>query len=496
MFRLPIIITIGMILPVSLFVLPVPATPAETAAKTVTDNQVTWAVEAELLRDEAVDANFIDVTTQEGVVSLTGTIPDIRGKERAERVAEHVVGVRAVVNRIQVEPPMSLSDAKLAKNVRDALLYDPATDSYEVSAEARNGVVTLTGTVESWQEKQLCETVTKGVPGVAAVKNDIDIVYRENRPDEEIREEIEARLANDVLVDDKLITVKVTDGTVSLSGSAGSLTEKHRAMADGWVTGTKAVDGEALDVVWWARDTMRRTDLYEGRSDEAVAQAVKDALLYDPRVMPFSVDVHASAGTVVLSGEVDNLRAMRSAKADAANVTGVWRVKNHLKVRPNTIPSSDVLERNVTAALLTDPVMERMDLSVDAYGSTVFLEGEVNTPFERTRAERLAESVRGVVRVVNGIEARDHWLRKPDWEIQQDTRDELFWSPFVDEDDITVTVNHGVVTLSGTVDTWSQRKAAEDNALEAGAKEVVNDLTVTFPSYGPHIFPLPAVASS
>jgi osmotically-inducible protein OsmY len=43
-----------------------------------------------------------------------------------------------------------------------------------------------------------------------------------------------------------------------------------------------------------------------------------------------------------------------------------------------------------------------------------------------------------------------------------------------------VTVDDGVVTLTGTVDTWTEREAAEENALEGGALRVVNRLDVDF----------------
>ena len=56
----------------------------------------------------------------------------------------------------------------------------------------------------------------------------------------------------------------------------------------------------------------------------------------------------------------------------------------------------------------------------------------------------------------------------------------------MDEDQVNVTVFDGVVALNGNVETWSERKAAEDNAYEGGAKKVVNNLTVTYRSYGPY----------
>jgi len=63
--------------------------------------------------------------------------------------------------------------------------------------------------------------------------------------------------------------------------------------------------------------------------------------------------------------------------------------------------------------------------------------------------------------------------------------DEFFWSPFVDGDDITVQMEDGVAELTGTVDTWSEREAAEENARQGGAVIVDNDLLVL---YGPEYY--------
>jgi osmotically-inducible protein OsmY len=66
-----------------------------------------------------------------------------------------------------------------------------------------------------------------------------------------------------------------------------------------------------------------------------------------------------------------------------------------------------------------------------------------------------------------------------DWEIAEEIRDELRWSPFVNRDDIIVTVEDGVATLTGTVQSFNEYQAATENAREGGAISVVNKLEVT-----------------
>ena len=208
-------------------------------AKLIQDIDITLAIESELMGDEAVDANHVDIITRQGVVTLTGRVNHLLAKERAEKIAENVVGVRAVINRIDVKPRLFSDDSELQKAIENALILDPATDSYEVTVTVDKGVATLTGTVDSWQERRLCETVAKRVPGVVTVKNEITVIHKTDRPDREIEEEIKAILANDVRVDAKLINVRVDSGKVTLAGVVGSLAEKNRAAMDAYVAGVR-----------------------------------------------------------------------------------------------------------------------------------------------------------------------------------------------------------------------------------------------------------------
>lgn len=67
---------------------------------------------------------------------------------------------------------------------------------------------------------------------------------------------------------------------------------------------------------------------------------------------------------------------------------------------------------------------------------------------------------------------------KTDTEIENSIESELWWSPFVDSDEVTVEVDDGVATLGGMVDTLGERQAATENAYEGGATLVDNDLVV------------------
>lgn len=70
------------------------------------------------------------------------------------------------------------------------------------------------------------------------------------------------------------------------------------------------------------------------------------------------------------------------------------------------------------------------------------------------------------------------WGEMSDRSLAKAVREELTWSPFVDTDPIRVDVRRGVVTLQGTVEDKSEMAAAVENAYEAGARRVNNQLRI------------------
>jgi osmotically-inducible protein OsmY len=67
---------------------------------------------------------------------------------------------------------------------------------------------------------------------------------------------------------------------------------------------------------------------------------------------------------------------------------------------------------------------------------------------------------------------------RSDADIRGEVKDELFWSPFVDANQVRVSVDGGVVRLQGVVDSYSEMHTAVANAYEGGAVWVDNDLSV------------------
>jgi len=78
--------------------------PGALGAPEITDAEITQAVDTELLLSKAVPSHLIDVSVADGIVELTGSVDNILARKRATEIAETIKGVRAVVNRILVNP--------------------------------------------------------------------------------------------------------------------------------------------------------------------------------------------------------------------------------------------------------------------------------------------------------------------------------------------------------------------------------------------------------
>ncbi|HXV62813.1 MAG TPA: BON domain-containing protein, partial [Vicinamibacteria bacterium] len=386
---------------------------------------------------------------------------------------------------------------------------DPATRAYEIQElSVDNGHVILTGRVDSYRERTLVAQVVKSVDGVRGIDNRVEVSPKLVRSDDELKAEIETTLEWDLFVDDGLIEVEVEDGVVSLTGTVGSAAEKWRATTTAWVTGVKEVDASGLNVERWARDEDLRRRKYAARSDEEIRAAVEDALARDPRVLAFPLSVYVDGGNVTLRGIVDNLRARHAAEQDARNTVGILRVSNRIKVRVTPGLNDEDIRSDVVQAFIRDSVVESYEIDVRVVGGKVTLSGQTDSYFEKFHADDVVSGVEGVVSVENRIvvdhdrprtvydpyvepesfpdgygeyyyEGPSSTDLRPDAEIAEEVKDELWWSPFVDSDHIDVSVDDGVVTLRGTVDSWAEARTAIENAYEGGARRVTNELTVS-----------------
>jgi osmotically-inducible protein OsmY len=460
-------------------------------AHTMTDFDIETAVDMQLIKDDIVQAQRIDVESDQGIVTLSGTIDRLGALERAASIAMTVKGVRAVVNNLEMVPT-ERSDQQILEDIRQALKLDPVAAAREIDVEVREARAFLSGRVESWQENNLIEKCVKRVRGVRDIVNNMEVHISSQRTDGEIESEVRKRLEWDVWVEASRIDIEVANGQVNLTGIVGSLAEKERASEKAWVPGVQSVDAKDLAVDWELHQHEIRTKPKIAYADREVKAAVEDALMYDPRVGEGKIDVRVQNGVVTLKGTVKILSESKAAEQDALNTVGVWMVKNRIKVRPDMLTDyASMLDHDreiaeqVRLALLLDPAVQQHKISVSVNNYLVVLEGRVDSEYARKRAAEVAAGIRGVTMVHNKltklVEPKE--MSMEDWQLRQEILSELEWSPFVDGTGVSVEVEDGVAVLTGIVEDLRARRVATQNAFEGGAVQVQNHLKVR---QGPH----------
>ena len=135
------------------------------AEETLQDKAITIAIETKFDHDKLIDSRLIDVETTNGIVTLSGSARSLFEKERAVELSQIVKGVQSIVDRLEVLSEQR-SDDELEKDIKSALFADTAADSYEIDININNGKVTMSGTVNSWAEKELARQVVRDIAGI------------------------------------------------------------------------------------------------------------------------------------------------------------------------------------------------------------------------------------------------------------------------------------------------------------------------------------------
>ena len=263
-----------------------PSLHAATTKPEITDSGITTAVEDGLDRAKGLLPNDVDVSTSQGVVTLTGSVENLPAKERAVMTAKSVRGVTEVNDQLTVYA-LARPDDEIRADIQSALKQDPATKSYQTTAAVHDAIATLTGTVGSYAEQQLATRIASGVKGVKAVDNQVTINYLAARTDDEISADVKARLQWDIWVNGELISPTVKDGKVTLTGTIGSAISKSRAFDDAWVNGVTSVNDTGLKIEPWTHNGTTAKANKSNLSDSDIQKAVQAALRADPRVSAF-----------------------------------------------------------------------------------------------------------------------------------------------------------------------------------------------------------------
>jgi osmotically-inducible protein OsmY len=190
------------------------------------DETLWQEIEQVLRRAPGIDAGQIRVHVHDGVVTLTGTVPNLLQKQVIEKTLQTVAGCSALVMELLL-PPVSAfvgSDVSLATRIVDALSRVRDLPAGRVRVETERDCVTLTGSVDT--EAQRCDvgSLVGKISGVVGVSNRLAIC---DPPAADVVAQIALALGSRLEREIENISVDTSDGVVTLSGTVGSLEEKR-----------------------------------------------------------------------------------------------------------------------------------------------------------------------------------------------------------------------------------------------------------------------------
>jgi osmotically-inducible protein OsmY len=179
----------------------------------------------------------IKTVSQDGVVTLTGTVAEESHKSLAENTVASLPGVKSVDNQLKVsgEQPAEHSDAWITTKVKTALLFHRHVSATGTTVYTKDGVVTLQGEASSLAQKELTTEYARDIDNVKEVKNEMTIAKTPATPKETMGDKIDdasitAQVKSSLLSHHSTSAmhtgVSTTDGVVTLSGVAKNDAEK------------------------------------------------------------------------------------------------------------------------------------------------------------------------------------------------------------------------------------------------------------------------------
>lgn len=213
------------------------------------------------------------------------------------------------------------TDAQLKADVTDELFWDPAINATHIGVIVNEGVVTVTGHLDTFAEKHAVERAVRRVSGVRAIAVELDVKLAQShkRGDSDIAQAAAAALRWNSLVPDNAVKVEIEDGWLTLTGNVG------------WGYQSSSAEQSVRSLVG-VRGLTNRITLKPQVASENVAEQISSALKRQATREAKHIAVSVDGAVVTLDGKVHSLAERDAAIGAAYSARGVSTVVDHLEV--------------------------------------------------------------------------------------------------------------------------------------------------------------------
>ncbi len=218
---------------------------------------------------------------------------------------------------------MTIADFQLRHDVEAELDWDTRIDSRQIGVGVKNGIVALSGYVDSYAQRRAAEQAAQSVIGVRAVANDIVVEppASNRRTDAEIADVAESALRTNVSVPADRLKLVVQSGWILLEGEV--VLQYQRQAAEDALVHLPGVKGITNNIV-----------VNSQASANDVQNRIQDAIRRRAQLDASNITVKSADGTVTLEGRVHSWDERMQAETAAWQAPGVLQIIDHLEVQP------------------------------------------------------------------------------------------------------------------------------------------------------------------
>jgi osmotically-inducible protein OsmY len=210
-----------------------------------TDTQMHKDIVDELAFEPSLDAGKIAVAVQNGIVTLSGSVPSLSQLCAAEQAVKRVRGIRGLAEELSVQPQLESDDTDIAGAARHALAWDATVVDKDVRIMVKHGWITLEGELNWWFERDRAQSLVSHLRGVKGVTNLITL--SPHAPPEDLAPSIEAAFRRRTDLEAGQVQVVADAGRVTLRGTVHHWADIDSAGLTAWrAPGVISVDNQLM----------------------------------------------------------------------------------------------------------------------------------------------------------------------------------------------------------------------------------------------------------